>query len=32
MVGSAYDFSNDLSTIVYGRPSGHAELYLLSEK
>jgi hypothetical protein len=30
--GNAYDFSRDLSTIVYGRPSGHAELYLLSQK
>jgi serine/threonine protein kinase/Tol biopolymer transport system component len=29
---NAYDFSRDLSTIVYARPSGHAELYLLSEK
>jgi hypothetical protein len=32
MVGCAYDFSNDLSTIVYGRPGGHADLYLLSQK
>jgi len=30
--GNAYDFSKDLSTIVYGRPGGHAELYLLSQK
>ena len=30
--GSAYDFSRDLSTIVYARPSGHADLYLLSQK
>jgi serine/threonine protein kinase len=29
---NAYDFSRDLSTIVYARPSGHADLYLLSEK
>ena len=30
--GNAYDFSGDLSTIVYARPSGHADLYLLSQK
>jgi Tol biopolymer transport system component len=30
--GNAYDFSRDLSTIVYARPSGHADLYLLSQK
>jgi eukaryotic-like serine/threonine-protein kinase len=30
--GNAYDFSKDLSTIVYSRPSGHADLYLLSQK
>ncbi len=30
--GSAYDFSRDLSTIVYVRPGGHADLYLLSQK
>ena len=30
--GNAYDFSRDLSTIVYSRPGGHADLYLLSEK
>jgi hypothetical protein len=30
--GNAYDFSRDLSTIVYVRPSGHADLYLLSQK
>ncbi len=29
---AAYDFSRDLSTIVYVRPSGHADLYLLSQK
>jgi serine/threonine protein kinase/Tol biopolymer transport system component len=29
---NAYDFSRDLSTIVYARPSGHADLYLLSQK
>jgi hypothetical protein len=28
--GNAYDFSRDLSTIVYSRPGGHADLYLLS--
>jgi serine/threonine protein kinase len=28
---NAYDFSRDLSTIVYARPSGHADLYLLSQ-
>jgi hypothetical protein len=30
--GNAYDFSRDLSTIVYARPSSHADLYLLSQK
>ena len=30
--GNAYDFSRDLSTIVYARPSGHADLYLLNQK
>jgi len=30
--GSSYDFSHDLSTIVYARPGGHADLYLLSQK
>lgn len=30
--GNAYDFSRDLSTIVYARPCGHADLYLLSQK
>ena len=30
--GNAYDFSGDLSTIVYSRPGGHADLYLLSQK
>ena len=29
---NAYDFSWDLSTIVYARPGGHADLYLLSQK
>jgi len=30
--GLTYDFSRDLSTIVYARPGGHADLYLLSQK
>jgi hypothetical protein len=30
--GNAYDFTSDLSTIVYARPGGHADLYLLSQK
>jgi serine/threonine protein kinase len=30
--GNAYDFSRDLSTIVYMRPGGHADLYLLGQK
>jgi serine/threonine protein kinase/Tol biopolymer transport system component len=30
--GNAYDFSRDISTIVYARPGGHADLYLLSQK
>ena len=30
--GNAYDFSKDLSTVVYSRPGGHADLYLLSQK
>jgi Tol biopolymer transport system component len=29
---AAYYFSSDLSTIVYARPVGHADLYLLSQK
>ena len=29
---AAYSFSRDLSTIVYARPVGHADLYLLSQK
>jgi len=28
--GNTYDFSRDLSTIVYARPSGQADLYFLS--
>jgi len=28
-LGNAYDFSKDLSTVVYTRPGGHADLYLL---
>jgi serine/threonine protein kinase/Tol biopolymer transport system component len=31
-IGNAYHFSRDLSTIVYVRPGGHADLYLLSQK
>jgi Tol biopolymer transport system component len=30
--GNAYDITRDLSTVVYARPGGHAELYLLSPK
>jgi eukaryotic-like serine/threonine-protein kinase len=30
--GNAYDFSRDLSTIVYARPTSHADLYLLNPK
>jgi serine/threonine protein kinase/Tol biopolymer transport system component len=30
--GNAYDVSRDLSTLVYARPGGRAELYLLSHK
>jgi hypothetical protein len=30
--GNAFDLSRDLSTIVYARPGGHADLYLLSRK
>jgi hypothetical protein len=30
--GNAYDISRDLSTVVYARPAGHADLYLLSQK
>jgi hypothetical protein len=30
--GNAYGFSRDLSTIVYARLGGHADLYLLSQK
>jgi hypothetical protein len=30
--GNAFDFSRDLSTIVYARPGGHADLYLLRQK
>jgi serine/threonine protein kinase len=29
---AAYSISRDLSTIVYARPGGHADLYLLSQK
>jgi Tol biopolymer transport system component len=30
--GNAYDYSRDLSTVVYARVGGHADLYLLSQK
>ena len=30
--GTAYDFSPDLSTIVYGHPGGHADRYFSSAK
>jgi hypothetical protein len=30
--GNAYDLTRDLSTVVYARPGGHADLYLLSQK
>jgi serine/threonine protein kinase len=30
--GNAYDFSKDLSSVVYARPGGQADLYLLSQK
>jgi serine/threonine protein kinase len=30
--GNAYDFSKDLSMVVYARPGGNADLYLLSQK
>jgi len=30
--GNAYDFSRDLSTVIYARPGGQADLYLLSPK
>jgi serine/threonine protein kinase/Tol biopolymer transport system component len=30
--GNAYDFSIDLSTVVYARPGGNADLYLLSQQ
>jgi serine/threonine protein kinase/Tol biopolymer transport system component len=29
--GNAYDFSRDLSTIVYARPGSHADIYLLNQ-
>jgi hypothetical protein len=32
MDNGLYDFSRDLSTIVYARSSGHADLFLLSQK
>jgi len=30
--GNAYDFSRDLSTVIYARVGGHADLYLLSQR
>jgi Tol biopolymer transport system component/predicted Ser/Thr protein kinase len=30
--GNAYDFSRDLTTVVYARPGGHADLYLLTQQ
>jgi WD40 repeat protein len=30
--GNAYDFSRDLTTVVYARPGGHADLYLMEQK
>jgi hypothetical protein len=30
--GNSYDFSRDLSTIVYARPGGQADLYWLGRK
>jgi len=30
--GNAYDFARDLSTVVYARPGGQADLYLLGPK
>jgi Tol biopolymer transport system component len=30
--GNAYDFSRDLVSVVYARPSGHADLYLLTQQ
>jgi Tol biopolymer transport system component len=30
--GNGYDFTKDLSTVVYVRPGGHADLYLLTQK
>jgi hypothetical protein len=29
--GNAFDFSRDLSTIVYARPGGQHDLYFLSQ-
>jgi len=30
--GNGYDFARDLSTVIYARVGGHADLYLLSQK
>jgi hypothetical protein len=29
-IGNAFDFSPDLSTVVYARPGGQADIYLLA--
>ena len=29
---NAYDISRDLATVIYARPGGHADLYLLSQR
>jgi Tol biopolymer transport system component len=30
--GNAYDLTRDLSAVIYARPGGHADLYLVSQK
>jgi hypothetical protein len=30
--GNAFNVSSDLSSVVYARPAGHDDLYLLSQK
>jgi hypothetical protein len=30
--GNSYEFSKDLSTVIYARPGGQADLYLLSQE
>jgi Tol biopolymer transport system component len=32
VAGNAYDITRDLSKVVYARPGGHADLYLVSQK